>query len=159
MPDSRYTNQPSGHGDAPRTARARSVRFARPFRTAVFFTSIFFLVFIGTSAALVAFFIQPSQLAARLLVGGIALSVLTWVIAYFKRRAVYCPLCKGTPLVNSGARPHVRARRFGPFSHGISAVMSILATQKFRCMYCASDYDLLKPPSRMLQARGEEEID
>ena len=75
-------------------------------------------------------------------------SALMWLVAYFKRRSAHCPLCKGTPLLNTGARTHMRARRLFPFSHGVTATFSILAVQRFRCMYCGSDYDLLKPRSR-----------
>ncbi len=111
---------------------------------------------VATATALAGFFLRPSHLASRFLVAGIIVSALSWLIAYFKRRGVLCPLCKGTPLVNSGARPHVRARRIGPLNHGMSAVFSIMATQKFRCMYCGSNYDLLKPRTRLLPgADGE----
>jgi hypothetical protein len=144
--------------DSPQTAptekarvpRARSLPTARPFRVAVFFASLHFLSMIATVTALACFLAQPSLLASRLLVAGIAFSALSWLISYIKRRAVHCPLCKGTPLINTGALPHVRARRIGPFNHGVSAVLSIMATQKFRCMYCGSDYDLLKPRNRLL---------
>jgi uncharacterized membrane protein (UPF0136 family) len=116
---------------------------------AVFFCALHFLGLIVTVTTLVGFILQPSMLASRLLVAGIVFSALSWLIAYFKRRGVHCPLCKGTPLINSGALPHTRARRIGPFNHGVSAVISIMATQKFRCMYCGSDYDLLKPRNRL----------
>jgi uncharacterized membrane protein (UPF0136 family) len=132
---------------------------ARPFRVAVFLTSLHFLGLIATVTALVGFFLQPSMLASRLLVAGIIFSALSWLIAYFKRRGVHCPLCKGTPLINSGALPHARARRIGPFNHGVSAVLSIMATQKFRCMYCGSDYDLLKPRTRLLHGVDDKEAE
>lgn len=143
--------------DRARVPRARSVPSARPFRVAVFFTSLYFLGLIATVTALVGFALQPSLLASRLLVAGIVFSAFTWLIAYFMRREVHCPLCKGTPLLNSGALPHTRARRIGPLNHGVSAVISIMATQKFRCMYCGSDYDLLKPRTRLLHGVDNEE--
>jgi hypothetical protein len=150
MPDQTQVTQP-------RIPRARSVPSARPFRVAVFFSALHFLGLIVTATALAGFFLRPSELASHLLVAGIIFSAISWLISYFKRRTVHCPLCKGTPLANSGALPHVRARRIGPFNHGISAVLSILATQKFRCMYCGSDYDLLKPRTRLLTGADEEE--
>jgi uncharacterized membrane protein (UPF0136 family) len=125
---------------------------------AVFFSSLYFLSLIATATALAGFFLRPSHLASRLLVAGLVFTAVTWLIAYFKRRAVHCPLCKGTPLINSGAMPHVRARRILPFNHGLSAVLSIMATQKFRCMYCGSNYDLLKPRTRLLHGVTEEEM-
>jgi uncharacterized membrane protein (UPF0136 family) len=157
MTDSSHAARQSVHGGKARISRARSVPSARPFRVAVFFAALYFLGLIATVTALAGFFLKPSQLASRLLVAGIIFSALSWLIAYFKRRGVHCPLCKGTPLINSGALPHVRARRIRPFNHGVSAVLSILATQKFRCMYCGSDYDLLKPRNRLLHGMDEGE--
>jgi transposase-like protein len=58
-----------------------------------------------------------------------------------------CPLCKGTPLVETGARLHERANGC-PLTHGTSTILSILFLQRFRCMYCGTDYDLLKESKR-----------
>jgi hypothetical protein len=134
-----------------RTQRCRSLPSGRPFRMAVTFVALHFLGLIGTVTALVCVILEPSHVATRVLLGGIAFSAITWFIAFFKRRAAHCPLCKGTPLINSGARAHVRAKRLGPLNHGLTATLSVLATQKFRCMYCGSDFDLLKPPTRLLR--------
>ncbi len=147
--ESPTTSTPS-QKDPARIPRARSLPSASPFRAAALFFALHYLGLIVTFTALAAFAREPSQLASRILIGGIAFSAITWFIAYFKRRSTYCPLCKGTPLVNSGAHTHVRAKRIFPFNHGITATLSILATQKFRCMYCGSDFDLLKPPTRLL---------
>jgi hypothetical protein len=124
---------------------------------AVFFASLHFLGLIAAATALVSVLAHPSQLGMRILLASLGFSGVSWLMSYFKRRGVHCPLCKGTPLVNSGALPHVRASRIPPFNHGISAVLTILASQKFRCMYCGSDYDLLKPRTRLLYGRNEEE--
>ena len=150
MPDRASTiPDPNPPGRA-RVSRARSLPNSRPFRMAVLFSCIHYLGLIASATAFVAFLMTPSQAASRILVGGVIFSAITWLISFFKRRTVMCPLCKGTPLVNSGALTHSRARRLLPFNHGTTAVLSILATQKFRCMYCGSDFDLLKPPTRLL---------
>ena len=94
------------------------------------------------------FMIEPNQLALKVMLGGIGFSCLTGLIAFFKRRSARCPLCLGTPLINTGALAHSRALRTYPFNHGVSATLSIIATRTFRCMYCGSDFDLLKKPSR-----------
>ena len=155
-PHSHHQDIPAGQSRVP---KARSVPAAKPFRVAVFFTSMYFLGLVATASALFGFFLTPSHLASRFLAAGLVFCALSWLIAYFKRRAVHCPLCKGTPLINSGAMPHSRARRIGPLSHGLSAVISIMATQKFRCMYCGSDYDLLKPRTRVLRSAEEDEME
>ena len=123
---------------------------------AAFFLAVHYFGLITTATAFVLFFIEPSQLATKVIVGGLAFSGVTWLIAFFKRRSAHCPLCKGTPLINSGALAHSRATRLYPLNHGVSATLSILATQTFRCMYCGSDFDLLKTPSYQ---RGRQDDD
>ena len=130
--------------------RARSVPYASPFRVATFHWGLHCMGLVVSLTALAAVFLHPSALAPWIMVAGLAFSGLMWLIAFFKRRAATCPLCKGTPLLNSGAMPHLRARRIWPLNHGVSAMLSIMATQRFRCMYCGSDYDLLKPRSRRI---------
>ncbi|RYD32110.1 MAG: hypothetical protein EOP85_22070 [Verrucomicrobiaceae bacterium] len=132
-----------------RTGRARSLPSSRPFTLAVVLSAVHYLAIITTVTAFLLFFREQSQLAVKLIVGGIVTSVFTWLIAFFKRREAHCPLCKGTPLINSGARAHARASRLYPFNHGVSASFSIIATQTFRCMYCGCDFDLLKTPSHL----------
>ncbi len=139
-----------------RSLKARSLPSSRPFNIAVFFSALNYLGIITTLTAFVLFFWEPSKLATHVIVGGISFSAVTWMIAFFKRRSARCPLCKGTPLINSGALAHSRATRIFPFNHGVSATLSIIATQKFRCMYCGSDFDLLKTPSH-LRGAGDDE--
>jgi len=133
-------------------SRARSLPSRMPFDVAVILSMMHYLGVIVTITTLVYCFREPSQLASRLFVGALIFSVCTWLVAFFKRRSTHCPLCKGTPLINSGALTHKRATRIYPFNHGVSATLSIIAAQRFRCMYCGSDYDLLKYSSRLHSA-------
>jgi hypothetical protein len=128
----------------------RSLPEKKSYGLAVFFSVIHYLGVIATTTALVIIFLEPSPLAVPFILGGLSFNTVTWLVAYLKRRATFCPLCKGTPLANSGARTHRQAVRVFPFTHGTTAVLSILATHQFRCMYCGLDFDLLKTPSRRL---------
>lgn len=132
-----------------RVQRARSLPTAKPFRIAVFFTALFFLGLIASLTAAVCVIKDPNQFSVRVMVGAMGFSAVTWLFSFIKRRSTFCPLCKGTPLLNSGARAHQRAWRLYPLNHGMTATLSILVCQKFRCMYCGSDYDLLKASSRL----------
>lgn len=129
--------------------RARSLPRPQAFRVAVFFVSVHYLGIVATVTALTVVLLEPSQAASRFFVAGLVFCAISWLVSFFKRRSTFCPLCKGTPLLNTGARTHLRARRLYPLNHGVTAIVSIMATQKFRCMYCGSDYDLLKPSSRL----------
>jgi hypothetical protein len=139
------------------SSKARSLRHPRSFFLAIFFTAIHYLSLIACITCLVFFVREPHFGTAGILGGSVGLAILTWIIAYYKRRAALCPLCKGTPLLNSGAIPHPAATRLRPFNHGVSSVLSCLFTHHFRCMYCGSWYDLLRQPRDHRHDRDEEE--
>lgn len=129
-------------------AKARSVRHKRPFVLAVAASAFHYLCLLAALTCGSMFAVNPNQQTMRALVGCLALSVVTWLIAYFRRRSAVCPLCKGTPMLHSGALPHAKAVRVPPFNHGVTAVLSTLASQQFTCMYCGCRFDLLKESSQ-----------
>ncbi len=122
------------------------MRSARSFRIAALFTAMHYLGLLAAVALLAGLLVRPEPQTLRLLLWAMAFSALSWLFALLKRRSARCPLCKGTPLVECGAITHTRARRIQPFNHGVSALLSIMTTRKFRCMYCGTDYDLRKRP-------------
>lgn len=127
--------------------RLRSVPDRQPYIRAMLLCTMHYMGIIATLTTIAVFAIEPSRLATQLLIICLGFTAVTWLLAFFKRRVTHCPLCKGTPLLNTGALPHKNASRIFPFNHGISATLSIIATQKFRCMYCGTGFDILKPPS------------
>lgn len=131
-------------------SRARSVPHRQTFVRAVFLSVVHYLGIIAAATTLVVFFIQPTPLATKVFMLCVGFTVFTWILSYFKRRDTHCPLCKGTPLINSGALPHQKAVRIFPFNHGVSATILIILTQQFRCMYCGTLFDMLKAPSHIL---------
>ncbi len=131
-------------------SRLRSVPHRQPFIRAVFLSAMHYLGILAAATTLAVYMAEPSPLASKLLIACLGFTALTWLLAFLKRRATHCPLCKGTPLINSGALPHKKAFRIFPFNHGVSATFSIIATQKFRCMYCGTGFDILKEPSHLL---------
>jgi hypothetical protein len=98
---------------------------------------------------IVIFMLHPTHLATEVLIACIIFCAFTWLLAFFKRRSTHCPLCKGTPLINTGALAHQKATKIWPLNHGVSATLSIIATQTFRCMYCGTAFDLMKTPSHL----------
>lgn len=115
--------------------------------TTVILSSIHYMGILAMATSLVMFFIHPTPIATRVFLATLVFTCFTWIIAFFKRRSTHCALCKGTPLIESGALAHQKATRIFPFNYGVSATLSIIATQKFRCMYCGTEFDLLKPSS------------
>jgi hypothetical protein len=139
----------------PKLRRARSLPFSKPFTVAVIFSALHYLALISTLIAWSLFCGQRNEFALKMSLAAIGFSAITWFIAFFKRRAALCPLCRGTPLINSGALAHSRATRLPGLNHGVSATLSIIATQTFRCMYCGSDFDLLKTPSHLRASKPD----
>lgn len=131
-----------------RVARPRSLPGAFHYQFCLVLCAINYLCIIALVTTSVMTLLHAHQRAIHLLILTSAATLATWFLAYFKRRKTLCPLCKGTPLMESGARLHIRAKRIFPFSHGVSTVLFILFTQKFRCMYCGTDFDLLKDSKR-----------
>ena len=91
---------------------------------------------------------DSNQEALHLFLMFMSLSLIFWLMSYIKRKHTICTLCKGTPLLNSGSLVHVRAKRLPPLNHGTTALASIIFSQKYRCMFCGEDYDLLKKKHR-----------
>lgn len=129
----------------PLAKRARSVPHRRSYVLALIVSATLFLALIGTGAALFAFMVLPSKNAASLLIGFAGFSAILWLFSFFKRRGCHCPLCKGTPFLDSGALRHKKAFRFYPLNYGSSNVIRALIRQHFRCQYCGTPFDLLKP--------------
>lgn len=132
---------------------ARSLPSNKPFYGVIAFVFLQWIGLASTITAAVLSFFQPEPRVLAIMVGGLIFSGLMWMIGILKRRKVYCPLCRGTPLIDTQARVHTRASRIWPISHGMTAILSILATHQFRCMYCGTDYDMLKGPSKRRHAR------
>jgi len=148
MRKSPNSSQPAENLAEPKTSYARSVPNAMRFRLAAGVEVFHLTALLCTMAALVAIFVEPSKEASLILIVAMVTSAASWLISFLMRRRVCCPLCKGTPLLNSGAATHIRAWRIKPLNNGVSSSLAIFFTKKFRCMYCGSDYDLLKPRSR-----------
>lgn len=129
--------------------RDRSLPHTRPF----YICAILFIFWLLTVAATISVIVISIALhtpnETRSIIGGIVLCGIVWFITFLKRRGTICPLCKGTPLLNSGALVNERATRIFPFNHGVSAMLSIIFSQRFRCMYCGSTFDLLKKNSNL----------
>lgn len=129
--------------------RARSVPYRMPFWIAVFYSLLHFLALAALVTALVWFLMKPTTDRCYLVIYSIAGCILTWLVAFFNRRKAVCPLCRGTPYLNSGAHPHVNAKRWWPINHGLTAICTTALSGRFQCMYCGNPYCLRKTPSRL----------
>lgn len=127
--------------------RCRSLPHSRPYLFAVFVTLLHYLSLVALVTLIVLFVIRPRDSLVTPVIASLGACGVTWFAGFLRRRSVRCPLCKGTPLLDSRAARHVKARRFPPFNYGTTAVLGIIFFQRFRCMYCGTPYDLLKEKS------------
>jgi hypothetical protein len=129
-------------------SRARSLHDKRPFNVAVFFAVVHYLCLIAFLTCVVILILNPVEGSVKILIASLVACLFTWLISFFRRRSVRCPLCKGSPLLDTGAVKHAKAYRLPPLNHGNTAVLGILFLNRFRCMYCGTPYDMLKKSSQ-----------
>lgn len=140
--------------------RARSVPYKRSFVVAILTTAAFYLGLIALLTSSVAFFLVPDAFkrgAAYTLVILIPVCAFVWIVSYFKRRKATCPLCKCTPFLDNFARKHQKAFRTRPLNYGTTAVFNAVLTQRWRCMYCGTRFDILKSKKRPASMTGQED--
>ena len=126
--------------------------YKRPFISAIVLTVFFYFSLVGFFAALFVFFTRQDMFSAAMMIGFGVGSVILWILSFLKRRDARCPLCKGTPLLDSAAHRHIHARRMFPLNYGTTAVLGSILRQKYTCQYCGTPFDLLKIPDKQAPA-------
>jgi hypothetical protein len=127
--------------------REQSVPYKKPFIYAALLGGAWYLLILAVLTSIGVYFHQGSKLSVMVLLGLIVLTISVWVMGLIKRRSARCPLCKGTPFLNSGANLHEKAYKLSLLNHGNTNMVRTIFTQRFRCMYCGTPYDFLKPVS------------
>jgi hypothetical protein len=89
-------------------------------------------------------FIKADRPLGIFSLGALAVFVITRALAFFWSRQLTCPLCHGTILAERRCRKHEAARKLPLLSYRAAAVLGILFTLGFRCMYCGTAYRLWK---------------
>ncbi len=76
--------------------------------------------------------------------GGLVLFAVARCVAFCLARHLNCTLCHGTVMQEKNCRKHARAVRLPLLSHRNTAVLSVVATGSFCCMYCGTPFRLKK---------------
>jgi len=127
----------------------RSLPHKRAFISAAFLALIHYLSLI--SVITLGYILTQAE-GSKVSVGfiiAVGFLAFSWLIGFFRRSAAKCPLCKGTPLLDTAAAKHKKAFRFLPFNYGTTAQISLLLAHRFRCMYCGTGFDLLRKSSNV----------
>lgn len=75
---------------------------------------------------------------------GLGTFASTRILVFILARSLTCSLCHGTVMHEKRCRKHADAFRLWPLTHRGSAVVSLICTWTFRCMYCGTPYRLKK---------------
>ena len=73
-------------------------------------------------------------------IGALIAFVSSLVLGLVLSALTKCSLCHGTPLQTRKCRKHTIANKLPFLSYRASAVLHILFTGKFRCMYCSTPF-------------------
>ncbi len=76
--------------------------------------------------------------------GGMAVFALARLGVFLLSRSLTCPLCHGPVMQERRCRKHADAFRLWPLSYRASAVLALLCTAAFRCMYCGTGFRMRK---------------
>lgn len=125
-----------------RSRRARS--YYRPGRLLLvaFLLLLAFVGFVAFGVGIVQMLGSDDPQWGWLALGGVGLFTLSRITVFFLASSLTCPLCHGTVMHERRCRKHEKAFRLWPLSHRASAVLSLLTTASFRCMYCGTAFRL-----------------
>ncbi len=73
-----------------------------------------------------------------LALAGLGVFALARISVFVLASALNCPLCHGTVMHEKRCHKHADAFRLRPLSYRASAVLSLLFTGCFHCMYCGT---------------------
>lgn len=147
--------------DAPRKLgfheRARTLPNKSSYQVSILWTLLLYLILICIVAAGAGVYLNPIPKNTYLLLGLAASLIPVWLFSFFSRKRASCPLCKGTPLLDSQASKHVKAVKIFPLNYGHTNIIRAVVTQRMRCHFCGTPYDLLKKnltprPAEQMQA-------
>lgn len=133
----------------------RSLPFKQAYVAAMIVTFVHYMAVVAT--ATLTFILIRTQDAdvAQWLIIALASIAVSWGIGWIFRRSAKCPLCKGTPLLDSRAAKHRKAVRIRPLNFGATALLHLTFSNRFRCMYCGTPFDLLREPSGRHEHHGD----
>lgn len=125
---------------------ARSLPFKRAYVAAMIVTFVHYMAMVATLTLTFILIRTGEEGVALWLLISLGLLGLSWGIGFIFRRAASCPLCKGTPLLDTRAAKHRKAVRIKPLNFGATALLHLTFSSRFRCMYCGTPFDLQRKP-------------
>jgi hypothetical protein len=133
------------HPDS-RTRERRSRAFHRPWRIWIvsLLLTLSFVSFCAFIALAVALPVTGSRMIGVGSLACLALFIASRLSAFVLSGRLHCGLCHGAVMTETGCRKHADAVRVRPLSYRATAVLGVLLTLSFKCMYCGMRFRLWK---------------
>lgn len=131
-----------------KSRQSYSIPHKGSFITCIVFALLHYLTILATLTLAYILLRTHDMAIAAWLAGSVIAIGITWLFSYCARRVTRCPLCKGTPLLDTPASKHHKAVRIKPLNYGTTALLQLILTHRFRCMGCGTPFDLLRKTSR-----------
>lgn len=137
--------------------RARSLPHKYHYRISLAWAFFFYLILLAILTAAIGLSLKDSKENTFLLIGLVFFAIPVWLLGFLSRKKASCPLCKGTPFLDSQASKHVKAFRILPLNYGTTNIVRALITCRFRCHFCGTPFDMLKTNLTAKHNQEEEE--
>lgn len=127
-----------------RVRRARA--FHRPWRLWLvsLLLLVAFLAFTGFASCAVALAMEGDRVWGVASLASLGLFLLARGTAWVLAQRLHCTLCHCTVMSEKRCHKHADAARIPPLSYRATAVLQVLLTLGFRCMYCGTRFRLWK---------------
>jgi hypothetical protein len=134
-----------------RTRRARG--YHRPGRLLIvaLLLALSYLSLFAVAGGLAGMVMTGAKSWGWLGLAGLGIFVLARFSVFMLSSALNCPLCHGPVMHERRCRKHEHAFRLWPLSYRASAVVSLIFTAGFRCMYCGTAWRLRRTSRDTLQ--------
>ena len=103
-----------------------------------------FFAFVGFGICGVKLLLTEDKLWGICALGCMAVFVVSRLVAAWYTHRLTCPLCHGTVLHEKRCRMHKDAKKWPLIGYRATAVLSLLCTGLFSCMYCGTLFRLRK---------------
>lgn len=127
---------------APRERRKRHFPRSMKLFCVAFLMFTAFLGFLAFVAGVTGMAATQARTWGVLALAGLGTFAFSRVVVFLLADSLNCPLCHGAVMKERRCRKHDDAFRIWPLSYRASAVISLLITFGFRCMYCGTSYRL-----------------
>jgi len=131
----------------PNVQRMRRARaFKRPLL--LWFTALLYVLAFAAFVAFIVFgvrmYLEQNKTMGIYALAAVGVLVFARVLAAINSRHLTCHLCMGTVLHEKTRHKHQNAKRLPLFGHRAMAVLNVLFTAGFTCMYCGTPFRLRK---------------